>query len=155
MIAAPTTESRETRAAALFFSQRAVEIAEFCLHNGGKAFAGWLAPTLYAYAFFHVVDRTVFLARSHGAITTAAFMWGRPESEIRQDATFNWKRSQDNADSLFLAEVVGSQRDLSKLSKQVSARWPDWTSKKVFTFRSGKLVQLPHETIERMIHVRK
>lgn len=153
-----TNEGQETRAAALFFSQRAVEIAEFCLHHGGRCFRGWPVPLLYAYAFFHVVDRTVFVVREHGEIVTVVFMYGRPEMKLRADPKFDWKRSEDQADSLLIDTVVGNRQQLRKLAKPVAARWPDWLLKKLFIFRyrGGEkpvLEQLTRETVERMLNV--
>lgn len=147
--------------ATTFFADRAREITEFCLRHGKSAFPGWEVPTLYAYVFFHLVDRTVFLVREHGEITAIGFMWGVPEAEIRErtkadQPVFAWKRSQDNADSLFMAELVGSEAEFSRLTRSAAARFPEWwMRKKVFTFRHGKLVQLGRETIERLNHGRR
>jgi hypothetical protein len=145
----------------MFFADRAREITEFCWRNGRSAFPGWEVPTLYAYVFFHVVDRTVFLVREHGEISAVGFMWGVPESEIRSRAdagepVFCWKRSQDNADSVFMAELVGSAAEFPRLTRGAEQRFPEWWKrKKVFTFRRGKLVQLDRDTIERLNHGRR
>jgi hypothetical protein len=146
--------------AAMFFADRAREITEFCLRRGGKCFVGWEVPTLFAYAFFHVVDRTVFLVREHGSIAAVAFAWGMPAADIQaraaaREPVFQWKRSQDNADAVFLAEVVGSQAQLGRIVRQTQTRWPDLQHRQIYTFRNGQLVGLPGDTIERLTHGRR
>lgn len=139
-----------------FFTERAREIAEFCVRRGGRAFAGWPVPTLFAYALFHVVDRTVFSTREHGTIAGVGFMWGENERDIRSRAAagqpvFDWTRSVDGADSLFLAEVVAAGPQLARLARQAKARFPDMEKKKIFTFRRGELVRIPIETVEKVV----
>lgn len=146
--------------ATLFFAERAREITEFCVRRGGKCFSAWVVPTVFAYAFFHVVQRTVFCTRANSSLASAAFIWGAPEKTIRARAAagepvFRWERSRDGADSLFVAEVIGSQANLARLIKPVSRRWPDWERKKLFTYRQEELVQLEPATINRMIYGRR
>lgn len=152
----PMGETAES-SAALFFADRAKEITEFCVTHGAKVFEGWPVPTIWAYAFFHVVDRTAFLIREHGEIVALAFCQAVPEKDLRaRDAAglpaFNWRRSIDNADALALAEVIGRKELLSRLARQFDARFPGWRRKKMFTHRAGQLVELPPEVIERMLH---
>jgi len=135
---------------ALLFADRAREIAEFCLRHSGKAFnafEGWNPPLLFSYVFFHVVARTVFMVRKHGGpcgthITAVAFAWSNPETEIRKRAAagspqFDWRRTEDAADSLFVAQVIVKSREgnLARLARQVGQRWPDWQQRKIFTYR--------------------
>src|SRR5258706_14419527 len=40
-----------------FMTNKAREVAEFCLRNGQSCFEGWPVPVLFAYAFYHLVDR--------------------------------------------------------------------------------------------------
>src|ERR1043166_9473317 len=127
---------------AMFFAKKAQETAEFCLRHGKHCFEKWQVPTLFAYVFFHVAERTVFVLRSHGEITGVLFAWAMPEADIRQSAAtgqspFKWQRSQDNADSILCAEVIASRENISALVKQAQARWPNLNTKKIFTFRKG------------------
>ena len=145
------------RAAALVFADKAREIAEFCLARGGeRTFQGWPVPTLFAYAFFHSVDRTVFVARDHGAIAAVVFAWGVDETELRRCVAekrplFAWRRGKDDGDSVFLAEMVGARRYIPALYRQVSARFRGFARKTVFTFRRGQLARLEPAVIQRMI----
>lgn len=154
---AQAREEQYGAAASSFFFGKARELAEFCVRNGrGGCFHGWPVPTVFTYAFFHAVQRTVFSTRASGAINSVLFVWGQPERTIRESAAeggavFHWQRSQDQADSLFLGEVIAGPPELRRLVKQVEARWPGWRQKKIFTFRHGKLVQLETDTIERLI----
>lgn len=164
---------------ALLFADRAREICEFCLRHGGpKAFPGWPVPTIFAYGFFHVVARTVFVARQHGGpcgshISAVAFAWSNPETEIRKRAAaglpqFAWRKTEDEADSLFLAQVIAKAAEgkrgggekgnlLARLAQQAGQRWPDWQRRKIFTYRrSGpdgpsKLVELRQDVIGKLI----
>lgn len=173
------TAARGQTAAVMLFTNRARELAEFCVRHGGKAFAGWPVTKLFAYVFFHVVARTVFVARKGGNILAVAFAWSNPETEIRKRAAagapqFDWRRTDDEADSLFLAQVIAigtraeGQRGkaaegnlLQRLAQQVTQRWPDHERRKIFTYRrSGadgplKLVELRHDVIEKLIEEKR
>lgn len=139
------------------FADRAREVTEFCLNRGGKAFEGWAVPTLFAYVFFHLVDRTCFVVRQKGEIAGVLFAQALDEAEQRQRVAlngcrFNWTRSFDRpTDAIALREVVARQDLLPRLAKQVSGRWPDWRERKVFTFRNGALVELRPAVIERFL----
>jgi hypothetical protein len=146
---------------ALFFTDRAREITEFWVKSNrqrglGSSGPAPSVPTLYAYVFFSLVDRTLFVVRRHSAIVAALTVWGMPEAEIRQmdaegESTWQWRRSRDDADSLCVGEVIGARELLPALVRQVSSRWPNWRDKKVFTYRRGKLVQLDPATVEKLI----
>jgi len=142
-----------------YFTERSKEIVQFCLRESKGLFARWPVPTLFAYVFFRLVDRTVFVLRDNGRITAVASAWGRPETEIRAGRTFGWKRSQDGADAVFIAEVIGQRRHLPRLARLLSKRLPGWEKKKVFTMRSEpdrpmdrKLVELRPELFKRMLN---
>jgi hypothetical protein len=153
----PTQTQLQEKPAALVFADRARELTEFCVRRGGQCFADWPVPTVFAYAFFHAVARTVFIVREHASITAVAFAWGMPAATIRDRAAkgepiFQWRRSKDSADSLFLAETIGTQAQLGNLTRQVFRRWPDFAKKTVLTFRHDRLVELRGATIERLTH---
>lgn len=136
--------------------QRAKEITEFCLAKGGKCFADWPVKTLFAYVFFHLVDHGVFVCRQNGQIVAVMFAWATSVAAITQRhqqglSPFNWERSRNHEDGGFLAEVIGERSLLPRLLKQVTAKWPDWKEKKIFTYRDGQLVELPKEVIGRML----
>lgn len=161
---------------------RAEEIAGFCVRRGAECWRGWPVRTLFAYVFFHVVDRTVFCVRgttglqdqgtkgpgvsgqwsvvSGRPISAVLFAWGMPAAEIQRiaregRAVFQWRRSADKSDALFLAEVIGHRELLPRLVKQAEQRWPDWRRKRVFTFRAGSLVELKREVLEKVLDVAK
>ena len=143
-------------APATVFAQRATEISEFCLKNGGQCFARWPVPTLFAYVFFHVVTRTVFCVREGGQIAGVLFAWGMPASEIEQagaegKGTFAWRKSRDDSDAIFLAEFIGRRDLFPRLLQQAETRWPDWRRKRIFTFRTGRLVELPQTVIAKFL----
>lgn len=144
------------RTAALLFADRAREIVEFCLRHGGRVFEAWSVTTLFAYVFFHVVARTVFVVRKDGHITAVAFAWSNSETEIRKRAAagapqFDWRRTEDAADSLLVAEVIGRRELLGRIARQFTQRWPDWQRRKIFTYRKGQLVELKPDVIARLI----
>jgi len=156
-----TTEqklTKETKAAAvpMYFAGKAREVAEFCLRKGGQCFENWDAITLFTYVFFHLVDGNCFVVRKNGGIAGVLFLWGATETDIRQRAAtgespFYWQRSMKAGDALFLAEVVSAHDCLPTLFKLAAAKWPDWQQRKVFTYREGRLIQLPVDLVKRMI----
>jgi hypothetical protein len=112
----------------------------FCLKEGAKAFVGWKAVLVFQYCYHHLAYRTVFVERSHGKIVAAMFAWGVTsdsviEREERDQPVFQFEPSVDNADAIFLAEVIGERRKLRKVFKMASARWPNWGMRIVFTYR--------------------
>jgi hypothetical protein len=140
-----------------FYLDRARELTEFCVHNRGRCFKDWPVRTLYAYCFFLLVDRGLFCIRANGSVAAVMFAWGSTVDDIRgraarKDPAFDWKRSNDRGDAIFLAEVIGDRNRLPKLFKLATARWPDWQNKQIFTYRGSDLVELPHELIKRMIY---
>lgn len=140
----------------MIFADRAREVTEYCVTQGGKAFEGWAVPTLFAYVFFHLVDRTCFVVRKGGAIAGVMFAQALDEAEQRRrvdegQSRFLWHRSADTSDAIALREVVARRDLLPRLAKQVTARWPDWRQRKVFTFRDGALVELPGEVIKKFL----
>ena len=146
----------EVQSPALVFAERATEITEFALRRGAECFRGWPVPTVFAYVFFHVATRTVFCVREGREISGVLFAWPMAESELRGLAAggrsaFAWKRPPETADAIFVAEVIGHRQLLARLAAQVKARWPDWRSKKIFTFRSHKLVELKAGVIAKLL----
>ena len=137
--------------------EKARELTEFCLRHGGKCFVAWPTKTLFEYCFFHLVDRTVFTVRDHGQVVACLFGWitsvtAIQEKHAKGQTPFCWQRSKDHEDGAFLAEVISLKKsDLGKLLRQVAARWPLWRTKRIFTYRSGQLVELPRELIRRMV----
>lgn len=145
----------DARPAAQLFLDRARELTEFCLRRGASrtghhAFAGWKVETLFAYVFFHVVARTVFVLRQGGTLSAVAFAWSKPEQQIRWCAAagvspFQWRKTDDQADSILLGEVIAPGVGLAgwrRLWKQGRERWPDLDRRKVFTYRAGRLVEI-------------
>lgn len=134
----------------------AVELTEFCLERGRRCFANWPTQTLFAYCFFHLVSRGAFFCRQNGKIVAALFAWTMPEALLRtfhaeHKPVFDWRtRPTGPEDAIFLAEVMGDQQFLPVLVRRVSARWPDWDKRKIFTYRHGELVELPAATIKRL-----
>jgi hypothetical protein len=160
-VALNRTEGTEGTDAALHFAEKAREVAEFCVRRGASrtgqqtAFDGWDVRTLYRYVFFHTVTRTVFCVRSQGAIAAVAFVWGGPSYEFQVGSgkfPFRWQRSADAADALFVGHVVGAQKELPALLRQVKARWPDFERKRIFTFRHGAMHELSRETLGKMLN---
>lgn len=133
-------------------AQRAVELTEFILKRRGRAFEGWPVPLIFQYCFWHIAEGTAFVARDHTGICGVAFAWGMTEREIlRREADglapFQWERSVDGADGLFLAEVIAGEKQkaesrkqtLQRLHRQMLSRWPDLERRKVFTYRGAHL----------------
>lgn len=140
----------------MIFADRAREVTEFCVNRGGKAFENWAVPTLFAYVFFHLVDRTCFVVRQKGQIAGVMFAQALNEAEQRRrvnegQCRFLWHRSADNSDAIALREVVARQDLLPRLAKQVTARWPDWRARKILTFRDGELVELRPGVVKKFL----
>ena len=115
----------------------------------------WPVPTVFAYVFFHVVARTVFIVRQGSEIAAVAFAWSNPETEIRKRAAagspqFDWRRTGEEADALFVAQVIGRWELLPRLVRQIVARWPDAERRKIFTYRRKRLVELKPDVIARL-----
>ena len=152
----PNTPNTQIPNAALLFANRATEICEFCLRHGGKAFDGWAVTTAFAYVFFHVVAQTVFVIRKSGQVSAVAFAWPQSEQEIRKRAAagqspFRWRIMPEDADALFLSEVIGRRELLGRIAQLVLQRWPDAMKRKVFTFRKKQLVELRPTVIAKLI----
>ena len=142
---------------------KARELTEFCLRHGGRCFDGWPVKTLFEYCFFHLVDRGVFIVRDHGEIVACMFAWGTSVPAImmrhgNHAAPFCWERSRNHEQALFLAEVISTGKTakiarshLVQMVRQGAAKWPDWKQKRIFTYRDKKLVELPHDVIQRML----
>lgn len=140
-------------AAVTHFAERAKELTEFCLARAGsRVFERWPVPTLYAYVFFHLVDRSVMVVREHGQIAAVMFLHAMPAEELQalvqaQRPWWQWRRSRDSADALVLAETIGRRELVSRLVKQARQRWPDLDRKKVFTWRRDQFVELTPDVI--------
>jgi hypothetical protein len=157
MNAVESPESRvEGQPVTDIFAARAREVTEFCLAHGAKLFADWPVPTLFAYVFFNVVDRTCFVVREHGQIAGVLFAQAldAAEQQRRQaarESSFNWRRSAEKSDAIALREVIARQDLLPRLARQITARWPDWRQRRVFTYRAGELVELKPAVIARFL----
>jgi hypothetical protein len=147
------TEMPDAGSPAIFFAARAQEITEFCVRRGDKL---WPVPTLFTYVFFHLADRTLFMVRRGGSIAAVLSAWAMPASEIERleregKSQWQWRKSQDNADGLFIGEVIGTRALLPALVKRAMLRWPDWPKKRIFTHRGGKLHELKPDVIRRLL----
>lgn len=109
--------------------QAAQAVTEFCLSKGKRLFDGWPVRTLFTYVFFHLTDGTCFVSRGRGKIKAVAFAWRMPAHEIFTNhevrkSLFSWRIHQQ-ADAIFVAEVIGNQKRLPHLIRQGMARFPD------------------------------
>ncbi len=136
---------------------KARAVTEFCIKHGGDCFKDWPVPLVFNYVFYHLVDGGCFVVRANGEISAVMFAWGLNSKEVlaRHQAAlspFAWQRSRNNEDAIFLAEVIGERSRLGKLFKMAAAKWPDWQSKTIFTYRDGSLVELPQAVIKQFIY---
>lgn len=143
-------------------ADRAREVTEFLLREGRGIVDAWPVRKLFAYVFFHVAARTLFVVRRGESIATVAIAWAEPEADIRAKAAagkpiFAWRVTRDDADAIMLAQVVGRRECLGRIVNQARSRWPDLDRRRVLTFRrrggpagEARLVELKPRTIARL-----
>lgn len=146
------------------FLERAREITQFGIEHGGDCFKDWPIKIVFAYAFFQLVDRCCFTIRSNGRLAGVMFAYAMPALDIvnqawRKEPVFDWQRSEDSADAIFIAEVIGGGKTLNKLFKLAVSRFPNWERKRLYTYRAKAdgtkaLHPLDHDTIKRLIYGR-
>jgi hypothetical protein len=140
----------------LILARKAVEVTEFILAHRGRTFPGWRVPLIWQYAFWHLAQGTAFVVRAEGRIVALAFVWGAPAEQIRARAAtgqpaFQWEQSQDSAEAVLVAEVIGDRNYLPRLYQQAQRRWPDLERKTLFTYRAGSLVELTPAIVSVMV----
>jgi hypothetical protein len=140
---------------------KARELVEFALKQSPdliQELGG--VKSAFAFAFVHLVDRCVFVAREKGQLRAVIVVRCRPEQEIRQrgeagEPLWRWnERTRDSADALHVAVLIGDgeagRRAMGRLWNQICNRWPDWPQKRFFAERRAKLVELPKDFLERV-----
>ncbi|HVX56982.1 MAG TPA: hypothetical protein VHA37_04570 [Candidatus Saccharimonadales bacterium] len=151
-----TPSTSPERGPEMVFAELARELTEFCLQRGKECFKGWPVPTVFKYVFFHLATRSCVFLRMNGKPAAVMFARGVPAKTIEERAAkgepvFSWSLPQDNADALFVAEVIATDETLPALVKRARARWPNWQSRKMYTFRHGKLVQFSEAVKEKFL----
>lgn len=125
-------------------------IARYCrMHGAPDCYQNWSPETLYDYLAFHSNHATHAWVQTSGQIVGSAVMWQCREADILEAARtqryfFHWQPSDPLGDALFIADVVCTAPGaLGALLAKFTDRFTDWERLKVFTFRSGRLVEYP------------
>jgi hypothetical protein len=98
---------------------------------------------VWRYVAWHFFAGCIFgVFGERGEPLAVAFVQPAREAELRDhasrgEAVFYWGKplASEQADSIFIAEVIGKRVFMPSIVQQVMAHWPDSPRKKLFTYR--------------------
>ena len=109
---------------------------------------------LMRYIQFCLFHGKVAIAFQDGKIETLVFWWPDTLVNIQEKhATgkpqFEWVPTK-RGDCLFLSDLIGNMKGVKKITKALMSKWPAMANVPVYTYRHGRLMQVPPRGIERV-----
>ena len=131
-------------------------VVDFCLQHGrGSSLQGVQRDTLVRYVAFCHMTGKMAVSHASGEIDAVAFYWPdwlekveAKDAEKREQ--FEWAASRPG-DCLFIGDVIGNMKGVSKLYTQAVERWPHLAIVPLVTYRHGKLHRFNKRTLERIL----
>lgn len=130
------------------------KVTHFCLaHRSSKVFTGMNHQRIFRYIAFCHFTKRLSAVICNGMVQAIAISWPAWREHLELNHAegrnqFEWKPI-GNGDCLFLAEVIGDRKSLTKLWANTIETAPSLLCVPLFTCRRGKLVQLKLDKLER------
>ena len=132
------------------------QVAVFCLAHGARCYPGCPPDRVFRYLAFQRLTGGLVVCRQGPDIEGVLIAWPTTTAETLRRAAagefhFNWRPPAPGGDALMIADVISLRRrdSVFRLLQMASARWPDWKMRRLFTHRSGRLVEIAPRLAER------
>ena len=131
-------------------------VVDFCQRHGrGSSLQGVDRDTLIRYVTFcHMTGKMAVSYENH-QVQAVAFYWPdfleniEAKHEYKRDQ-FEWEKPRPG-DCLFIGDVIGTMKGVSKLYTGAVERWPHLSVIPLVTYRHGKVYRIPRKTLERIL----
>jgi len=130
-----------------------LDVIQFCLQKGGKAFEGWPIRRVADMLTWHARKKTLLVLEDEGRVCGVLY-FSRASERVPEGAILGltWKPDDPHGRVIYVGAIVGDARKaFQALVTALVERVPDWRETEIWAHRRGRLVRYPVRFFKRFI----